>query len=86
MAGAVTDAALLVLVAGCLPLCLWRVGRGDPLSRLVGLEALAVVGTLVALLLAQAAGRSSYVDVALVMALLSFAGSLVFARFWGREL
>lgn len=76
----------LVLVAVACPLCLLEVSRGDPLSRLVALETLAVVGTVVLLLLASAAGRSPYVDVALVLATLSFAGTLVFARFWGREL
>lgn len=76
----------LVLVAVAVPLCLVEVYRGDPLSRLVALEALAVIGTVVLLLLATAVDRSPYVDVALVLAVLSFAGSLVFARFWGREL
>ena len=76
----------LVLVAVAVPLCLLGVVRGDPLSRLVGLEALSVVATVVLLLLARSAHRSPYVDVAVVLAVLSFAGSLVFARFWGREL
>ena len=76
----------LVLVAVAVPLCLLAVMHGEPLSRLVGLETLAVVAIVVLLLLARAAGRSPYLDVALVLAVLSFAGSLVFARFWGREL
>jgi len=76
----------LVLVGVVVPLCLAGVLRGDPLSRLVGLEALAVVATVVLLLLARSAHRGPYVDVALVLSVLSFAGSLVFARFWGREL
>ncbi|MCP9976981.1 monovalent cation/H+ antiporter complex subunit F [Actinomadura madurae] len=42
--------------------------------------------TLVLVLLAAAYGRPAYLDVALVMALLSFAGSLVFARFLSRTL
>jgi len=76
----------LVLVAVAMPLCLFEVSRGDPLSRLVALEALAVVAIVVMLLLARSAGRTPYVDVALVLAVLSFAGALVFARFWGRQL
>lgn len=76
----------LVLVGVAVPLCLVEVYHGDPLSRLVALEALAVVTTVVMLLLANVADRTPYVDVALVLAVLSFAGSLVFARFWGREL
>jgi len=81
-----TGAAALVLVLVALPACLLLVARGEPVARLAGLEAMAVVSTVVLLLLADAAGRASYGDVALVMALLSFAGSLVFARFLGRSL
>ncbi|MEP9381650.1 MrpF/PhaF family protein [Nocardioides sp. KR10-350] len=79
-------AVALVLVAVVVPLCLVEVFHGDPLSRLVALEALAVAATLELLLMSRTAGRSPYVDVALVLAVLTFAGSLVFARFWGREL
>jgi multicomponent Na+:H+ antiporter subunit F len=44
------------------------------------------VATVLLLAFAQAVGRTAYVDAALVLALLSFAGSLVFARFFGRTL
>lgn len=81
-----TGVAALVLVLVALPACLLLVARGEPVARLAGLEATAVVSTVVLLLLADAAGRPSYGDVALVMALLSFAGALVFARFLGRSL
>jgi multicomponent Na+:H+ antiporter subunit F len=76
----------VVLVAVAFPLLLVAMTRGDQLQRLVGLEVLGVVATLVLLLLADAFGRSPYLDVALLVALLSFAGSLVFARFFGRSL
>jgi multicomponent Na+:H+ antiporter subunit F len=75
--------AALALLAGLVPcgvVCL----RGDPLSRLVGLEMAGVVDTLVLLVLAQAYDRSIYFDLALALALLSFAGGLVFARFLER--
>ena len=42
------------------------------------------VDTLVLLLLAQAYDRAIYFDLALALALLSFAGGLVFARFLER--
>jgi multicomponent Na+:H+ antiporter subunit F len=82
----VTAVAALVLVVVCLPACLLVTARGGSVDRLVGLEVLGVVSTVVLLLLADAFGRSVYMDVALVLALLSFAGSLVFARFLGRSL
>jgi multicomponent Na+:H+ antiporter subunit F len=75
--------AALALLAGLVPcgvVCL----RGDPLSRLVGLEMAGVVDTLVLLLLAQAYDRAIYFDLALALALLSFAGGMVFARFLER--
>jgi multicomponent Na+:H+ antiporter subunit F len=75
--------AALALLAGLVPcgvVCL----RGDPLSRLVGLEMASVVDTLVLLVIAQAYDRAIYFDLALALALLSFAGGLVFARFLER--
>jgi len=78
-------AATVLLVAGMVP-CLVVTMRSDALERLVGLELAGVVATLVLLLLAQGLGRSSYIDLGLVLALLSFAGSLVFARFLERWL
>jgi multicomponent Na+:H+ antiporter subunit F len=72
--------ALLVGLVPCGVVCL----RGDPVSRLVGLEMAGVVDTLVLLVLAQAYDRVIYFDLALALALLSFAGGLVFARFLER--
>jgi multicomponent Na+:H+ antiporter subunit F len=75
--------AALALLAGLVPcgvVCL----RGDPVNRLVGLEMAGTVDTLVLLLLAQAYHRVIYLDLALALALLSFAGGMVFARFLER--
>jgi multicomponent Na+:H+ antiporter subunit F len=72
--------ALLVALVPCGVVCL----RGDPVNRLVGLEMAGAVDTLVLLLLAQAYQRSIYFDLALALALLSFAGGMVFARFLER--
>jgi multicomponent Na+:H+ antiporter subunit F len=71
----------LVLTAVGLPLCLARAAAGSVLSRLVGLQLAGTVVTLVLVLVADGIGRSAYVDLGLVLSLLSFAGSLVFLRF-----
>lgn len=73
------------MLGGLLP-CLIGVCHGRPLERLSALETLSVVVAAALLLLAQAFGRPAYVDVALLVALLSLAGWLVFARFFGRSL
>jgi multicomponent Na+:H+ antiporter subunit F len=74
--------ALLVGLAACGVVCL----RGDPVDRLVGLEMAGTVATLVLLVLAQAYDRAVYFDLALTLALLTFAGGMVFARFLERWL
>lgn len=77
--------AALVLLWSLVPcglVCL----RGDPVSRLVGLEAAGLIVTLVLLLLAEAFHRLPFYDVAVVAALLSFGGGLVFAQVLGRWL
>ena len=77
--------ATLALLAGLVP-CGVACLRGDVVDRLVALEMAGTVVTLVLLLLAQVFGRVVYVDLALALALLSFAGGLVFARFLERFL
>jgi multicomponent Na+:H+ antiporter subunit F len=75
--------ASLALLAGLVPcglLCL----RGDPINRLVGLEMAGTIDALVLMLLAEGFGRPIYFDLALALALLTFAGGLVFARFLER--
>jgi multicomponent Na+:H+ antiporter subunit F len=54
--------------------------------RLTGLILTGPAVTIVLVLLAAAYRRSAYLDVALMLALLSFAGTLVYARFLGRTL
>lgn len=78
-------AAAVLTVTAFVP-CVVAASRGDTLSRLVGLELAGTVTVIVLLLLAQGYHRSSYQDVGLVLAPLSFAGSLVFARFLERWL
>jgi multicomponent Na+:H+ antiporter subunit F len=78
-------AALVLLVGAFLP-CLVGLLRYGPVHRLVALQAGAVVATVVLLLLAAGFGRPVYADVALLLALLSLAGVLAYARFFGRLL
>ena len=72
--------ALILCLVPCALACL----RGDAIDRLVALEAATVIVSLVLLVIAEAMGRQSFADLGLTMALLSFAGGLVFARFLGR--
>ncbi|WP_217920290.1 monovalent cation/H+ antiporter complex subunit F [Actinomadura sp. BRA 177] len=81
-----TAVPALALMAGALLPALLAMLRGRPATRLAGLIVTGPLVTLVLVLLAAAYGRPAYLDVALVLALLSFAGSLVFARFLSRTL
>jgi multicomponent Na+:H+ antiporter subunit F len=78
--------AFVVVVAGAVLPCVLATMRGGPLLRLAALQALGVAVSVAVLLFAAAVDRVAYVDAALVVALLSLAGSLVFARFFGHVL
>lgn len=69
-----------LLLAGGLGPALLLASRGDVVSRLVGLELAGAVSVAVLLLLIQATGQTTALIVPLVLALLSFAGALVFTR------
>jgi multicomponent Na+:H+ antiporter subunit F len=58
----------------------------DVVDRVVGFEMAAACLSLVLLLLAEAYGRTIFFDLALALALLSYGGGLVFARFLERWL
>ncbi len=77
-----------LVFSGVLLLCLVPCGvaclRGDAVNRLVGLEAGGLIATLILLLLAEGFRRQPFTDLALALALLSFGGGLVFARFLER--
>lgn len=78
--------AAAVLLAVGIPPCLWVCARGTVLDALVALELASTITTFVLLLLAQGYRRDPFMDLALVSALLSFAGALCFARFLERWL
>ena len=71
-----------VLLAGVVP-CGWVLLRGRLTDALVALELAATVLAVVLVLLAEGFHRSSYFVLPLVLAALSFVGSLVFIRFLG---
>lgn len=64
--------------------CVWVVMRGSRLSGVVALELASTLTTLTLLLISQGLHRDPFADLALVSALLSFAGSLTFVRFLER--
>lgn len=72
--------ASLLLVALGLGPCLWVACRGEAARRLAGTNLAAVLTTVLFMLLAQGFTRSSYLDLALVLAVLAPAGTLVFTR------
>ena len=78
----VAATVLLVALLPCTALCF----RGRPLDGLVGLEVAGVIATVVLLLLAEGFHRQPFVDLALVFAVLQFAGSLAFVRMLERRL
>src|SRR4051794_2807767 len=77
--------ASLALLVGMVPL-LVVLERGDTMSRLIALETMTAMTTLLLLTLAEAFERSFYAMLALVLAVTSMVGSLVYARFLERYL
>ncbi len=73
-------ASAVLLTAG-LPACLWVVLRASPQERVAGLNLAATFVCVLMLLLAQGYGREDYQDLALVLAVVGPAGTLVFTRF-----
>ena len=77
--------AAALFAAALLP-CFVVAMRGPVPDRLVGLEALSVVETLLVVVLARGLRQSYVYDLAIALALLSFGGGLTFARFLERWL
>lgn len=74
-------AALAVLAAAAL-LALWRVVRGPTLpDRVVAIDLLGVIVTAFAVVGAAATGSSWFLDIAIVIALVSFVGTMAYARY-----
>lgn len=73
-------AACVVLSGGLSP-CVWASWRGTASQRLVAISLAGTIACAVFLLTAQGVRRTSYNDLAFVLAVLAPAGTLVFARF-----
>ncbi|GGS22920.1 hypothetical protein GCM10010252_72620 [Streptomyces aureoverticillatus] len=84
MNGWLTAAA--ALLAGGVGPTLWGVATGPVRRRVVAQNTATLLVCLATLLLAQGYERSSYVDVALVLAVLGPAGTLVYARLLAEDL
>lgn len=72
-------AVVVIAIAGLLP-GIYRGATGTGAQRLVGLQLTTAAGLMIVIALSMAAGQSSYLIVAVVLALLSAAGLLVFTR------
>jgi multisubunit Na+/H+ antiporter MnhF subunit len=75
--------AAAALMLTLLP-CLWVCVRHSILSALIAFELASTITTLVLVLLAQGTRRDPFMDLAVVSAVLSFAGALSFVRFLER--
>lgn len=75
--GAVTSSLL-----PCAAMCLY----GSPERRLVGMEMASVIITIAMVLFTVGFGRSIFIDLPLALAIMSFGGGLVFARFLEKHL
>ncbi|MEU6578597.1 MrpF/PhaF family protein [Streptomyces sp. NPDC046805] len=78
-------AAFALLVAGLAP-AVWGVATGPLRRRVVAQNTATLVVCLAFLLLSQGYGRTSYVDLALVLAVVGPAGTLVYARLLAEDL
>ena len=78
-------AAATGMLLGLVPCC-FVVLRGRVMERFVALQLAQVIVVLTMIMMAVGFGRSIYVDVALVMAVLALASGLVFVRFLERWL
>ena len=76
--------AATVLLLSLVP-CAWVCFvKSSPIDRLIAYELASIIDTLIFLLLAQGFHRAVYFDLAVVLALLSLAGGLVFTHFMER--
>ena len=81
------EQGLLLLLGSLLLPLLWRLWRGPTAGdRVLALEVIGGIGTLMLVALAVISERTIYLDVAVLLALFSFLGTLVIARYLERGL
>jgi len=73
----------IALLAGLLP-CGWVIWKHPAIDGLVAFELASIITAGILLLLAEALNEAPMADLALALALLSFGGGLVYARFLER--
>ena len=78
----VAASCVCVSLLPCADMCL----RGSSERRLVGLEMTGLVVTIALALFTIGFGRAPFMDLPLALAIMSFGGGLVFARFLGKHL
>jgi multicomponent Na+:H+ antiporter subunit F len=78
----IAASAVTVCLIPCADMCL----RGSPERRLVGLEMASLLITIAMVLFTVGFDRSIYIDLPLALAVMSFGGGLVFARFLEKHL
>ena len=69
----------LALLPGVLA-CVWVCARSDVIAGLAALELAGTLSTVVLIMLAEGIHRQPFIDLALVLAVMSLIGSLAFAR------
>ena len=79
------ELAAEIMIFALFPLT-WMAVRGDVRNRLVAFYLTGVVVTLLMMLLTMAFNRMPMMDLPLTLALMSFGGGIVFARFFARYL
>ena len=76
-------AAATALLCSLAPL-FWVIARGAPIDGLAAVELMSPIVVSTLLLLCEGVGRPEFADLALALAIMSFGGSLVYARFLER--
>lgn len=76
----------LVMLGVALLLAFVRLARGPSLpDRVIALDLISILAAAIAATYAIAAGQAVFLDVAIVLALISFLGTVAFARFVERQ-
>ena len=75
-----------IAVSACLLPCADMCLRGTPERRLVGVEMTGILVTIALVLFTVGTDRLPFIDLALALAVMSFGGGLVFARFLEKHL
>jgi multicomponent Na+:H+ antiporter subunit F len=76
---------ILPVLGLALAVCFLRLARGPSIAdRVVALEMMSACSVGIAAALAVSKGRALYMDVALILALISFLGTVAFARYLER--